>query len=191
MILLALRTGLRQGELLASRWDDVDLVTGRLMVRRRNWRGNIDTPKNGKPREIPLTPQTLTELKRFRHLRGRLVFCREEGSPLTYGQCKRPLWGFCRLAGLRLIGWHALRHTYCSHLTMKGVPLKVVQEYTGHSDIRITTRYSHLSPEVGREDVAVLEVHGHGPYTAPNGSQKDNPAETKQKRHGGGGNRTS
>lgn len=179
MIMVALRTGLRQGELLALQWDDLDLVAGRVVVRRRDWRGNIDTPKGGRSREIPLTPQCQAVLKSYRHLRGDLVFCKEDGSPLTYGQCKRPMWGYCKLAGLRRIGWHVCRHTFCSHLAMKGVPLKVIQEYAGHSDIRITMRYAHLSPEVGREAVALLDEPGCGPYAAPARSVKSMSLETK------------
>ena len=179
MIMVALRTGLRQGELLALEWDDLDLVAGRVVVRRRNWRGNIDTPKGGRSREIPLTQQCQSVLKRYRHMRGDLVFCKEDGSPLTYGQCKWPLWSACKLAGLRRIGWHPLRHTFCSHLAMKGVPLKVIQEYAGHSDIRITMRYAHLSPEVGREAVAVLDEPACGPYAAPARLVKDMSLKSK------------
>jgi len=56
------------------------------------------------------------------------------------------------------IGWHDLRHTYGSHLAMKGVPLKVVQELMGHATIQMTERYAHLSPETRRQAVAVLDA---------------------------------
>jgi len=54
MILVALRTGMRQGEILALRWEDVDLVKGQLSVRRSVTRGIVTTPKSGRSREIPL-----------------------------------------------------------------------------------------------------------------------------------------
>jgi hypothetical protein len=57
MVLLALRTGLRQGELLALRWEDVDLVAGRLVVRRNLAKGVVGTPKSGRAREVPLSDE--------------------------------------------------------------------------------------------------------------------------------------
>jgi integrase len=55
------------------------------------------------------------------------------------------------------IGWHDLRHTYGSHLAMKRVPLKVIQELMGHATIEMTMRYAHLSPDTRREAVGVLD----------------------------------
>ena len=75
---------------------------------------------------------------------------------LTENECKHPLWRACKRAGLREIGWHALRHTFASQLVMRGAPLKVVQELLGHADIRMTMRYSHLSPNVRRDAVELL-----------------------------------
>jgi site-specific recombinase XerD len=61
--------------------------------------------------------------------------------------CKWGLWRACKRAGLRRVGWHGLRHSFASHLVMRGVPLKAVQELLGHATIEMTMRYSHLSPE--------------------------------------------
>jgi len=146
MIVLALRTGLRLGELRALRWEDVDLVTGRLVVRRAAWRDKIGTPKSGRQREVPLSDQTLSALMGHQDLRGNFVFCADEGTLLTTVSCKWPVWRTCRRAGIRRIGWHVLRHTFASHLATKGAPLKAVQELLGHTDIKVTMRYAHLSP---------------------------------------------
>ena len=97
----------------------------------------------------------------------RLVFCHETGRMLTEDECKHPLWRACRRAGLRVIGWHALRHTFPSHLVMRGAPLKAVQELLGHSDIRMTMRYSHLSPSVRRDAVALLDSSTSSAIDAP------------------------
>ncbi len=157
MIVVALKTGLRQGELLGLKWDDVDLVAGRLMVRRSIWRGHEGTPKSGKSREVPLAQSVVEALKKHRHLRGDRVFCREDGKPLTDGDCKHPLWSTCKRAGLRRIGWHVLRHTFASHLVMRGVPIRAVQELMGHSTVEMTMRYAHLSPDARREAVVLLD----------------------------------
>jgi integrase len=158
MITLAVRTGLRQSELRELRWEDVDLKAGKLVVRRSVWRGIVTTPKNGKPREVPLSGQALAALKGHRHLRGPLVFCNMDGRQFSHNQVKNPLWRACKRAGLRLVQWHVLRHTFASHLAMRGAPLKVVQELLGHATIQMTMRYAHLYPQVAREHVMLLDA---------------------------------
>ncbi len=160
MILLALSTGMRQGELLAVQWDDIDLVAGRLLVRRSVTRGVVGTPKSGRNREIPLNSRVLAELRRFRHLRGPLVFCNEDGSLLTKNQCRRPLRRLQRKAALVELGWHDLRHSFASHLVMRGAPMKAVQELLGHSTMEMTMRYAHLSPSVRKDAVELLVNDG-------------------------------
>ena len=160
MILVALRTGMRQGELLALRWEDVDLVAGRITVRQNVVWGHIGTPKSGKGREIALGDEVLDALKKHRHLRGPLVFCRMDGVMMNSGEIKWPLWRACKRAGLRRICWHVLRHTFASHLVMRGAPLKAVQELLGHATIMMTMRYAHLAPEIARDAVRLLDGRG-------------------------------
>jgi integrase len=176
MILVALRTGLRQGELLALRRDDVDIHAGKLSVRRSVTRGKVTdpeqgklvvknavtSPKNGKSRDVPLGEEVLSALKHQRHLRGELVFCADDGRMLKKNECKHPLWRACKRAGIRRIGWHVLRHTFASHLVMRGAPLKVVQELMGHATIEMTMRYAHLAPNVPRETVKLLDGISRG-----------------------------
>ena len=128
MIIVALRTGLRLGELSALRWEDVDLVAGRVTVNQRLYRGKFGMPKSGRPREVPLSEDARAALKRHRHLRGPLVFCDMDGRPLTPGVLRHALKRIARRAGLRHLGWHVLRHTFASHLVMCGVALKAIQE---------------------------------------------------------------
>ena len=159
MILVALRTGLRFGELLALRWQDVDLVAGRIVVR-QNWvNGALGTPKSGHSREIPLGEEVLKALNSHRHLRGPLVFSTMAGEVFTVGEPRYWLARFCRKAGLREIGWHTLRHTSASHLAMRGAPLKAIQELLGHATIQMTMRYAHLAPEISREAVRLLDAN--------------------------------
>jgi integrase len=162
MIVTALKTGLRLGELLALRWEDVDLKTGRLLVRQNLSRGELTTPKNHRKREVPLGDMVLTTLRAHRHLRGEYVFVKPTGERMTKDEAKHPLWTACKRAGLRLAGWHMLRHTFASHLAMRGAPLKGVQELLGHSTMEMTMRYAHLSPDARRDYVKLLDASGPG-----------------------------
>jgi integrase len=157
MIFFALRTGVRYGELCELRWFDIDLRNGRVVVRRSYYLGEVTAPKGGKAREIPLSPQLVELLQRRRHLKSELVFCKDSGSWHRYFESHNALKSVCRLANLRPIGWHVLRHTFASHLAMKGVPLKTIQELLGHATIEMTMRYAHLSPEVKRDAVILLD----------------------------------
>ena len=158
MITVAVRTGLRLGELLALRWIDVNLEAGRLVVRQAAARGVVGTPKNGRTREVPLSEDAVRALREQQHERGEFVFAAADGSMLTRNVCRRPLWRTCEQAGIRRIGWHKLRHSFASQLVMRGASMKVVQELLGHSTIEMTMRYAHLSPDVGREAVRLLDV---------------------------------
>ncbi len=154
---MALDTGLRRGELIALQWDAVDLVAGRIIVKRNVWRGHFGTPKGRLPREVPLTYRTITALKAHRHLRGHYVFCNDDGSYLKNDTMGKNLKRNCKRAGLQEVGWHVLRQTFASHLVMKCVPLKAVQELMGHATIDMTMKYAHLSPDASREAIKVLE----------------------------------
>ena len=179
-IFVALRTGMRIGELRALRWQDVDLVAGRITVRQNLVDGHFGTPKSGRPREIALSNETIAVLKSHRHLRGQYVFCDAGGLPYTKGELRHPLRRACRKAGLRDVGWHDLRHTFASHLAMRGAPLKAVQELLGHSTIQMTMRYAHLAPHVAREAVALLD-RKDGPSPTWRGSSVAAETETRSK----------
>jgi hypothetical protein len=120
-------------------------------------RGEFKAPKSGKPREIPLNVRAKQALAASRHTRGERVFCDAAGKPFTQGVMASQLERACRLAGLRVIGWHVLRHTFASHLVMRGVPIRVVMELMGHSSIVITQRYAHLAPGVDQNAVSLLD----------------------------------
>jgi len=139
MLATGLRTGLRLGELLALRWEDVDLVAGQIVVRRNLWRGQEGSPKGGRHRPVPLSDETVAVLKAHRHLRGPYVFCDEAGAHLTHSIVKDVVPCTCRRAGLaKRITWHGFRHSFASHLVMRGASLRAVQELLGHESIEMT-----------------------------------------------------
>ncbi len=165
MVVVALNTGLRLGELLALQWDDCDLVSGTMVVRRNNWQGHIGPPKSGKDRTLPLNALAQAALKGQRHLKGPWVWCDEKGAFLDKDDLRFALRRIRKRAGLRHFDWHVLRHTFASHLAMRGVPLKAVQELLGHASLEMTLRYAHLSPDVRKDAVDVL-LRGYGNLTA-------------------------
>jgi integrase len=166
MIVLALETALRRGELRGLTWEDVDFANKRLTVRRNIYRGVIGSPKGGRTRQVDLTDKAVDILRGLRHLRGPYVFCNEDGSYLKSDACRKGLDAAAKAAGLRPIGWHTLRHACASHLVMLGAPLKAVQELLGHADIKTTTRYAHLTPTARKGAVALLDSRRNGNLTA-------------------------
>ncbi|WP_426753906.1 tyrosine-type recombinase/integrase [Myxococcus sp. Y35] len=161
LVLLALKTGLRHGELIGLQWSDVDLKRGKLQVRRSIWQGVTGLPKGGRGRTVDLPGSVVDALKGHRHLRGPYVFCQPDGQPLTASMTEHRLSRAVSQAGISReqgrITWHDLRHTYGSHLAMRGVPLKVIQELMGHATIEMTMRYAHLAPEARESAVQQLD----------------------------------
>lgn len=196
MITFALRTGMRIGELLAVQRDDLDLIAGRVLVRRAVACNRLGTTKNRKAREIPLGRKTVAIMQQAQHSMGPWVFCDARGKRLTRGNTKWPLWRAWRRAGLatpdkRTLGWHALRHTFASHLVMRGVPLKTIQELLGHSTIEMTMQYAHLSPEVKRDAVEKLELAAEvGHYMGTDATRQFQVSDNNDENGGGAGSRT-
>ena len=82
----------------------------------------------------------------------------EEGRPKNGGGgWRHGLYRTCKRAGLREVGWHTLRHTFASHLAMRGVAIRAIQELMGHQTIAMTMRYAHLMPGATRAAVATLD----------------------------------
>ena len=150
MILLALKTGLRQGELLALRWEDVDLVDGQLSVDARSRGASSRRRRAGRAREMPLLGRrALAALKASPAPAGRACLLRRRGADAQEGRLQVAAAGeHANGRDCGDIGWHVLRHTFASHLVMRSVPLKAVQELLGHATIEMTMRYTHLSPDV-------------------------------------------
>jgi integrase len=156
IVLLGGDAGLRCGEMVALQWADVDLAKRQLCVRHSDWRGQLTAPKNGRVRYVPLTERLAATLREYRHLRSPRVLCKDDGRPLT----RQSVWGRVRRAVRRAelpTGVHILRHTFCSHLAMRGAPGKAIQELAGHQELSMTQRYMHLSPAAIESAIRLLD----------------------------------
>jgi integrase len=146
--------GLRRGQFLELLFLN---RIGQPAIMRTDYRGYVGSPKGGRIRTLPLTRRLVSALKAMRHLRGDPVFSDRNG--LRWSRCEADtrLRRAYRKAGLRKIGWHTLRHTFCSHLAMKGAPVRTIQELAGHATITTTMGYMHLTPSAARAAVDLLE----------------------------------
>jgi integrase len=130
MVLLGGDAGLRLGEILALEWRDIELTSRRLSVQRSDWLGHVTVPKGGRSRQLPMTRRLTAALKSVRHLQSDRVLCLSDGSAMTRDRVIKAVRAAQRVAGIDQ-GVHILRHTFCSHLAMKGAPARAIQEAGG------------------------------------------------------------
>lgn len=173
---LALTLGLRQGEVLGLRWEDVDLDGGTLRVRHALQRIDgvltLKEPKSEKSkRTLRLPPSLVTALRAHhdrqafdratagpRWVESRLVFATGTGTPLDPRNVIRSWHRLLNAHGLTRRPFHTCRHTAASLLLAEGVPLKVVQEVLGHSLLSTTADiYAHLTPAAFQEAADAME----------------------------------
>src|SRR5438093_11867409 len=163
--LLGGEAGLRCGEMIALEWADVDLGNRQLCIRRSDWNGQVTTPKGGRLRHVPLTRRLTAALSEHRHLRSARVLCQDDTEPLTRQIVQTRAMRAARRAGLQYCasgkggGVHILRHTFCSHLAMRGAPARAIQELAGHQDLTTTQQYMHLSPAAIEGAIRLLDQH--------------------------------
>lgn len=154
---LAVTTGMRNGELLALQWRDVDLEARTLRVRRSVFGGVVSSPKTtAGNRTIRLSGLAVAALKEHRLATAKRqisewVFPSRAGTPLSVHNVYRRAWKPLLLrAGLPpTTRMHDLRHTCATLLLSRGVPVKVVSEMLGHASVSITLdTYSHVLPDM-------------------------------------------
>jgi integrase len=157
MVLTALRTGMRQGELKGLQWSSIDWQNQSLAVRhsRCDYRKALGSPKSNRERHIPLDIDVYEMLHKRKENTG-YVFIDTDKEPFDDKRLQRRLTTICKNAGLRKITWHILRHTFASQLAMRGVPLTTVQTLLGHSNITTTMRYAHVAPSTLRTAIDML-----------------------------------
>jgi integrase len=178
LYVLAIHTGMREGELLGLKWDDVDLEAGVLRLRRALVReggkvklGDLKTPKSR--RSVRLTraaaealrshlKRQLEEMERMGSLYqpGGLVFATESGTLINPSNLRnRSFKPLLKHAGLPDMCFHDLRHTCATLLLSQGTHPKLVQELLGHATIAMTLdTYSHFLPSMGDQTVRAMEA---------------------------------
>lgn len=172
VIITALGTGMRRGEILALAWTDLDFVRGVITIR---------TSKSGKPRKVPMSGHVAAALGAVPH-RGEFVFWNEE----TKTHIKDVKTGFraaCARAkknpddkndpGITGFRFHDLRHTFASRALEFGADLVSVSKILGHSSITMTAKYLHASGESQR-----LAVEKAGEFLDPTRQKVDSPPGT-------------
>ncbi|MDQ3966016.1 MAG: tyrosine-type recombinase/integrase, partial [Actinomycetota bacterium] len=176
LYILAITTGLRQGELLGLRWQDVDLNEKVVRVHQQLTRTkgglSFSKPKNNKGRNVTLMDLAIKALMNHRERQKDeklkmddlwqetdLVFTSTKGTPLD-ASCllKHSFRPLLKRAGLPHITFHCLRHTFATLFFSKGAHPKIVQEMLGHSNISVTMDvYSHMLPNMQGEVVRGIE----------------------------------
>jgi integrase len=165
IVLLGGDGGLRVGEIPALPWTHVDFDRRQLCVEFNNWRGQIGTTKGNRLRYVPMTRRLEEALRAHRHLRGPLVVVRPDNRPMTYSALVEALHRVERAAGLPLHSPHKLKHTFCSHLGMRGAAPLTLKELAAHKNLATTMRYIHTTDEAKRRAIRLLESHGADPET--------------------------
>ena len=160
LYVLAVTTGMRQGELLGLQWRDIDFEQGIIKVKRTIYNGRVDAPKTSKgKRSIKLTQTSIRVLKEHTRI-SEWVFCTKVGTTLRCQNLRTRSWKpLLKKANLPLdTRFHDLRHTCATLLLTKGVHPKIVQELLGHSSISITLdTYSHVLPNLQEKAVQAMD----------------------------------
>lgn len=144
LVILAVNTGMRRGELRALRWIDVDLPSRFIRVRSS---AEFRT-KSGNDRSVPISAEAAKLLARRSALDFPWVLTNKNGRQIDSSYASKRFKHYCRQVGLREeIHFHSLRHTCASWLVSRGAPIAVVQRVMGHRQIQTTMQYAHLAPE--------------------------------------------
>jgi integrase len=168
LYLTAAMTGLRQGELLALRWRDVDWAAARVRVRQSYVRGELGRPKSKRSsRSIPLAIRLARELER--HFQATawqgdddLVFGHPASNkPLERSRLRKRFKRNLARARVRDVRFHDLRHTFGTRMAAAGTPLRTLQEWMGHRDFKTTLIYADYQPSE-REAEFIERAFGHG-----------------------------
>ena len=148
IVTVALNTGMRRGEILALKWENVDLRNGYVQVVQS---------KNGESRTVPINSSVREVLSGIvRRLDVSYVFCDPKGRAMKEVGCSFD--SACKRAGLYNFHFHDLRHSAASFMAMGGIDLLSIGKILGHKTFSMTQRYAHLSPGHLRNAVAAIDA---------------------------------
>jgi len=145
VIILALNTGMRKGEILGLKWNDVDFIEHYIYLKKT---------KSNVMRKVPMNSVVSGMLKKLKR-EGNYVFT-NPATGLQYSDIFHPFKAACEEAKIRDLRFHDLRHTAATLMVMGGIDLVTVKEILGHSTIEMTMRYAHPTPENKRKAVEIL-----------------------------------
>lgn len=159
VVLLGGEAGLRRGEILALEQAKCDTRGGRLVVDRNQVGKHVHETKGMESRTVPTTTRLREALKANKHLRGPLVLYRDDGKPATAATLRMWIKRAQKAAKIAKTSGelHILRHTFCSHLAMRGAPVGVIQKLAGHKHLATTIRYMHLAEGEADRAIRLLE----------------------------------
>ena len=146
IVIVAVNTGMRRGEILNLKWHDVDFKRDVICL--------LET-KSGEKREVPMNEAVKDALIKVRkNPKSPYIFCYKNGEPVR--DIRKSFWTALKKSGIKDFRFHDLRHSAASHLVMAGIDLNTVREILGHKTIEMTLRYAHLSPNHKKHAVDVL-----------------------------------
>lgn len=157
MVLLAVLSGLRRGEIFGLRWKYVDFVERSITVAECSYEGHATPPKTRASRRKVFLDETVMDALlrlRPRHFQPNdLVFCTERGTVMNPNNVRnRVLASACKRAGIPTVGWHNFRYTYSTWANPTGESIKALQAQLGHTDSRLTLSvYTQPMPEAQRQ----------------------------------------
>lgn len=158
-VLLGGDAGLRMGEMVALEWGDCDFRREALCIRRSESQGHLTETKSRKIRFVPMTSKLFEALTALRTTtRGARVFARDDGTNVSEQTLRTWIGWVQKRAGMRVGQLHILRHTFCSHLAMRGAASLAIKKLAGHSSLRTTERYMHLAPAEGERAIGLLDA---------------------------------
>jgi integrase len=176
MILVGLRTGMRQGEIRGLQWSSIDWHNQTLRVRHSLCSRSrlLTSPKSNRERRIPLDVDLYEVLFRRRRNAGYVFLNPFREAPFTAHRLEEDLRIACKAANIRNVGWHGLRHTFATQISLTRTPITVLKELLGHSSITTTMRYSHVPSAALREAITLLNPRNAGiaDFGQPVGNQE-------------------